>query len=67
MMLGSIGFLNGNFEIAAIAGGVEISNFKRTRCDVGLVDDISILPHRDFGVRTCDTTNNWGKSTLVKG
>ncbi|MNS26584.1 hypothetical protein D3C72_585120 [compost metagenome] len=67
MMLGAIGLFDGDIKIAAVGGGVEVVDFKRTGGNVLLIDQITVLAHRHFGIGAGNTADNRGEPALAVG
>ncbi|MNP13604.1 hypothetical protein D3C76_1058910 [compost metagenome] len=62
MLLATVGLFNGDVQIAAAAGGVEIVNLERAGCDVILIDHVAVLAHHHLGIAVRHAANARGEA-----
>lgn len=66
-MFGAVGLFHRHFQVAAVGGGVKVVELKRSGGYVLLVDEISVLAHRDDRIRAGDAANDRCIAALAIG
>ena len=74
MLFAAVSFFNRDVKIAAAAGGVHVSDLKRSRRYIALIDGIAVLFNDHLSVSACNTANYWriaaeaiGKHIVIGG
>ena len=64
MLFAAVSFFDGDVKISRAAGRIHIIDFKCTRSNVALVDDVAILADHDLRVGARNATNDGGIAFL---
>ncbi len=65
LTLRAVALIDGNFQIAALCGRIEIPDHERTGGDLGFIDDITMLAYRYSGVAVGDAMDNRREAALA--
>ncbi|CAI1188074.1 Uncharacterised protein [Serratia quinivorans] len=67
MLFAAVGFLDGDLQVTAAAGGVHVVNHEGTGGDVGAVNLIAVLAHYHLGIGAGDTAHHRGIAAQAVG